>query len=134
VRREIDRSRWGRKQPGRIRRALGLYRETWHDRHPLPAGWRPRTRIDCYGREVEPWSWIASDPYGSAYDAGEWWLPVGYDPDQAAWEILQHWLTFSTEGLEPHELPGMRISARRAAWDGGRVGIAHASEAALSAS
>jgi hypothetical protein len=122
---------WGRPRR-RLREALGLGRPTWHDRHPLPKGWRPRTKIDPYGREVEPWGWVISDPTGYAIDGGEWWLPVGYDPDQAAYEILNHWLDLSApEIMEPHELPGLRCSARRAAYDGDRVGVAFAAEQAL---
>lgn len=130
--RELAHDRWGRKQPGRLRRALGLYRPTWHDRHPLPAGWRPRTRIDCYGREVEPWHYVIIDAHRYAHDGGEWWLPVGFDPDQAAFEVLDYWLAHTApEYLEPHEVPGLRCCARRAGYDGDRVGVAYAAEQAL---
>jgi hypothetical protein len=133
VRRELDRSQWGRKPRGRLKRALGLG-ETWHDRHPLPEGWRPRTRIDCYGREVEPWSFMILDAHGYPHDGGEWWLPVGYDPDQVAYEVLTFWLDHTApEYLEPHELPGLRCCVRHAAHSGQYMGVAFAQEQALSA-
>lgn len=106
-------------------------RLTWHDRHPLPAGWRPRTRIDRAGREVEPWGWLICDPRGHAHDGGEWWLPVGRDPDQAAHEILEHWLSTGAGYLDPWELPGLRCSARRAGLERPRVGVAFAAEQSL---
>lgn len=116
------------------RRMLGIgRRSTWHDRHPLPDGWRPRTRIDAAGREVEPWGWMIADAHGSAYDGGEWWLPVGLDPDQAAHEVLEHWLAAGRTHLDPWELPGIRALARRAGYDGARVGVAYAAEQAVGA-
>ena len=106
---------------------LGLARPSWHDRHPLPEGWRPRTRVDVAGREVEPWQWVASVA-GDGYDGGEWWLPVGFDPDEAAHHILSRWLP-AQDGLEVWELARVRVAARKSIrYDTGRVGVAYAAE------
>jgi hypothetical protein len=108
---------------------------TWHERHPLPPGWRPRTRIDPYGREVEPWTYLISDAHGYPVDGGEWWMPVGYDPDVAAYEILNRWLRVSAPemALERWEVAGLRCSVRHAAYAADRVGVAFAAEQALTA-
>jgi hypothetical protein len=115
---------------------MGLFRRkpTWHERHPLPEGWRPRTRVDVTGRQVEPWVYLVTDAYGYALDGGEHWLPVRLDPDAAAYEILTWWLEGeSSIFLEPHELPGLRVAVRPAAYAGSRVGVAFAVEQALAA-
>lgn len=114
--------RWFRRRP------------SWQELHPLPAGWRPRTRIDTRGREVEPWGYLIADVHTEAIDGGEWWLPVGYDPDQAAYEILTRWLERSAPGLlAPWEVPGVRCAARPNAYPGDRVGVAYAAEQVLTA-
>ena len=112
------------------RRALGLpRRETWQDRHPLPGGWRPRTRIDDLGREVEPWGygvWVGREDF----DGGEWWLPTRTSPDEAAYLILERWL--STTGvdaeLDERELRGLRVAARLYAPGPPVYGLAYARE------
>lgn len=120
---------WGRPRR-RIRRMLGLARPSWHDRHPLPEGWRPRTRIDVAGREVEPWQWLASLG-GQEYDGGEWWLMVGLDPDEAAHLILGRWLSDRAGYLEPWELAGIQMQVRKSIrYDTQRVGVAYAAEQA----
>jgi hypothetical protein len=107
---------------------------TWQERHPRPPGWRPRTRIDERGRMVEPWGFLISDPHGHPLDGGERWLPMGRDPDQAAWEILQLWLTDSApEFLSPWELPGVVCAARHNAYPSNRVGMAYAKEQMITA-
>lgn len=113
---------------------MGLFRRklTWHERHPLPAGWRPRTRVDLAGREVEPWTYAVADAYGEVLDGGEIWLPTRLDPDAAAWETLGWWLR-TQEFLEPHEVPGVRVAVRPAAYAGDRVGVAFAEEQELTA-
>lgn len=74
--------------------------QSYTERHPLPPGWRPRTRIDVAGRLTEPWLYLIADAHGE-YDGGELWLPVGMDGDMAAWEILQRWLSETPLGV-PH--------------------------------
>lgn len=107
---------------------------TWHERHPLPPGWRPRTRIDVAGRETEPWQYLVSDAHSYALDGGEIWLPTRLDPDEAAWTALQWWIaSCAPEFLEPHEVPGVRLSVRPGAYVSNRAGIAYADEAALTA-
>lgn len=121
------RESWGRHRP-LWRRALGIRaRRTWHDEHPLPEGWRPRTKVDVLGREVEPWVWMITDALGE-YDGGESWLPVGHDPDQAAWDLLQGWLA-RQRGLTTEHRRQIRMVARRAGYDGSGVGVADAMEA-----
>ena len=128
-----DTSQWG--SPTSVwRRLLGVRRSrTWHDDHPLPAGWRPRTRVTVAGVQVEPWVWLAADAVGFELDGGERWLPMGRDPDEAAYEILDGWIDSGGAGfLEDHELAGVRVIARHA-HVGSRVGVAYAGEAAISA-
>lgn len=99
----------------------------WYERHPLPADWRARTRIDVSGVEVEPWLFLVLDRRGWEYDAGERWLATGYDPDHAAYEILDRWLGTKAPGGDR----GLRCVARRAGSDGDRVGVAYEPEQAI---
>lgn len=116
----------------RVARLLRLHRPTWHDLHPLPAGWRPRTRVDVAGRVVEPWQWLVTDRTGYSYDGGEWWLPQGFDPDMAAHEVMTRWLGQNVCYLHRWEVAGLRCQARLSVrFDGGRVGVAYAQEQAL---
>lgn len=102
-------------------------RPTWHDRHPLPEGWRPRTRIDELGRVVEPWAYSVLVG-GDLFDGGEWWLPVGLDPDQAAWTVLEYWMATTAPecGLTGRDLARLRVAATRAAVNGTVFGMAYA--------
>lgn len=114
------------------RRALGLQpRPTWQDRHPLPRGWRPRTRIDDLGREVEPWGygvWLGRD----SIDGGEWWMPTRTEPDEAAFTVLERWLatTGAEMGLSRRELMELRVAARLNAPGPAVYGVAYAHEIA----
>lgn len=113
--------RWFRRRP------------SWQELHPLPTGWRPRTRIDVAGREVEPWGYLVTDATGYPLDGGELWLPLHRDHDQAAWELLDWWLRVCAPemGLSRREIGGLRLAARPAAYPGDRVGVAYAHEQAL---
>ena len=85
------------------------------------------------GRLVEPWQWIVSDAHNEPLDAGEQWLPHRFDPDAAAYEILSWWLTVGAPEMQlaPHEIAGLRCSARPGAYVSDRVGVAFAVEAVL---
>lgn len=65
--------------------------DTWHERHPLPSGFRARTRVTASGVLVEPWTFLVIDDTRRPVDAGERWLPQRAESDQAAWQIAQWW-------------------------------------------
>jgi hypothetical protein len=117
------------------RRVFGMPpKKTWHDRHPLPGGWRPRVKVDTVGREVEPWGFMIYDRVGGGdWDAGERWLPVGRAPDEAAYEILDMWLVREGRHLPVYERVVLACTARRYGHDGGRVGIAYGADQAINA-
>lgn len=101
--------------------------EGWFERHPLPAGYSARTRVDMAGRECEPWLFLIVDGRGGDFDAGERWLPVRYDADEAAYRLLEVFLA------ERADLPwpvaaGLRCIARRSTYAGARLGMAYAAE------
>lgn len=116
---------------GRALRVLTYRNQTpYEQQFALPQGWRPRTMIDVLQREVEPWLWMLTDERGAGYDAGECWLEVGRDPDEAAHEILEGWYARQNGALRPEWLT-MRMLARPATYVGRRVGIASVAELVL---
>lgn len=81
--REFARLMWARVRPV----------DDWHSRHPLPTGFRARTRVTTLGRVVEPWSFVVLDDRSRPVDGGERWLDQGHEADQAAWQIARWWRT-----------------------------------------